>query len=317
VVGNVDLSLNVQSNLQFEDGPHGIQPVLNLRGYTLWVDSGGIAVNASNGSFIHGPGYLTSTQSVLDITVNVRTASDKGLNIESAIIDNGHRAVGLRVSGSRPGEGVVFLTGSQSNMFTGNVEVSGRDNYLALGKTNGAVAVRGDISVKDRAILNFTNSNQTLKTSAVFVSNASLSLYSGVAANTSNSLKKLTIDGKGVIAFDHLSVFKFKKYLYLDDLLVNQGGSLTVTGWLDSQDFLLVRKDSKGLADALRKMEFKGYDRNRIHLVDFNKEYWEISAAPEPSTYGAILGGLGLAVVATRPRQRKKDSDITLIGPRR
>jgi len=261
-------------------------------------------VNTSNGSFIHGLGYLTSNQSFLDIIINVRTASDKGLNIESAIIDNGPRKVGLRVSGDRPGEGVVFLTGSQSNTFTGNVEVSGRDNYLALGKTKGAVAVRENIFVRNGAVLNFANSNQTLRTSSVSVNDARVILYSGVAADTSNSLKQLTIDGSGVVAFDHTSVFKFKKYLYLDNLLVSQGGSLTVTGWLDGQDFLLVRKGSKGLADALKKMEFAGYDRNNIHLVDFNKDYWEISGAPEPATYGAILGAVGLGVVAWR-RQRR------------
>jgi len=120
-----------------------------------------------------------------------------------------------------------------------------------------------------------------------------------------------------VIAFDHLSVFKFKKYLYLDDLLVGQGGSLTVMGWLDGQDFLLVRKDSKGLDDALKKLEFEGYDRNRIHLVDFNKDYWEISAAPEPVTYGAILGGLGLLVVVGRCRWRKSHLVRPQTGPRR
>jgi len=199
---------------------------------------------------------------------------------------------------------VVFLTGNQSNTFTGNVEVSGKNNYLVLGKTNGAVAVRSDISVKNGAILNFTNSNQTLKTSSVLVSNSSLMLYSGVAANTSNSLKKLTVDGAGVISFDHLSVFKFKKYLYLDDLVVGKGGRVTVMGWLDGQDFLLVRKNSKGLTDAIKKLEFRGYDRSRIHLVNFNKDYWEISAAPEPATYGAILGVIGLGVGLWRGRRR-------------
>jgi len=142
-------------------------------------------------------------------------------------------------------------------------------------------------------------------------------LYSGVAADTSNTLNRLVVSNTGVIAFDHLSVFKFKKYLYLDDLLVSLGGSLTVMGWLNGQDFLLVRKDSQGLADALKSLKFQGYDRNNIHLVDFNKEYWEISAAPEPATYGAILGGLGLAVVVVRRRQRKRHSDTALLGPRR
>jgi len=306
VIGNVDLNADAVLNVIFENWTNGSQPVLNLRGYVMTVDSGGIAVNASNGSFIHGPGYLTTSQDFLDIKVNVRTASDKGLNIESVIVDNGNRRIGLRVSGNRPGEGVVFLTGSQSNRFTGNVEISGRDNYLALGKKNGAIAVRGDIFVKNGAVLNFTNSNQTLKTSSVFLNSSRVILYSGVAANTSNSLKKLTVEGNGVIAFDHTSVFKFKKYLYLDDLLIRRGGSLTVTGWLDGQDFLLVRKDSKGLAAALKKIDFQGYNRNNIHLVNFNKEYWEISAAPEPATYGVILGAIGLGVVGWRRQRRTK-----------
>jgi len=307
VVGNVDLDSNVKSKVRLEDGVNGIHPILNLKGHTLSVDSGGIVVGTSNGAFIHGPGYLTSTGGMLDISVNVRTASDKGLNIEASISDNGNERVGLRIMGNSNMEGVVFLTGKTSNSFTGNVHIHGKYKYLVLGKSNGAVAVKGDIYVRDGAVLNFANSNQTLKTSSVFLDNSSLILYSGVAADTRNRLKTLTVDGSGIIAFDNTSVFKFKKYLYLDDLLVVLGGSLTVTGWLNGQDFLLVRKSSQSLADELKKLNFQGYDRNNIHLVDFNKDYWEISAAPEPVTYGVILGGLGLAVAVSRRRKRRSD----------
>jgi len=52
-------------------------------------------------------------------------------------------------------------------------------------------------------------------------------------------------------------------------------------------------------------MEFAGYDRNNIHLEEFDAEYWSISATPEPATYGAILGAIGIGLVVWQKRKRR------------
>jgi len=77
-----------------------------------------------------------------------------------------------------------------------------------------------------------------------------------------------------------------------------------VSGWKDERDFLLVRKNSAHLSDALGRMKFEGYNPADIHLRDFSNDYWQISALPEPSTYGAMLGAVGLGLCCRSKRRR-------------
>jgi len=102
---------------------------------------------------------------------------------------------------------------------------------------------------------------------------------------------------------DRAPYLNSKYYIKLDDLIVAEGAHLTVVGWEEGRDFLLVRKSSQHLADALRKMEFNGYDRNNIHLEDYDSEYWSIEAAPEPAVCGAALGAAGLGLWRWRRRK--------------
>jgi len=169
---------------------------------------------------------------------------------------------------------------------------------------NGCIAVRSDILVKDEAIVRFSGSNQILKTSSITLKNHG-ELQSLFDNNISNAFQRLTIEDNGIVHFNHEegNSLNSSYYIKVDDLIINQGGHLKVRGWQEGRDFLLVRKTSTQLADALTKMEFAGYDRNNIHLEEFDTEYWSISAMPEPATYGAILGAAGLALVAWRRRK--------------
>jgi len=229
------------------------------------------------------------------------------ISINSVIADSSHK-IGLRVSGNDPGEGGVTLGGNQSNTFTGNVEVSGRRNHLNLDKGNRAIAVRGDILVKDRALIRFAQSNQTLGTSTITLKNYGvLQSLSVSGSDIKNKFKKLIIEDNGIVHFNHSEgkSERAKYYIYFDDLITNQGGHLKIQDWKEGRDFLLVRKSSANLNDSLTKMSFVGYDRNNIHLEDFDGEYWSVSATPEPTTYGAILGAVGLGLCAWRRKYRK------------
>jgi len=64
-----------------------------------------------------------------------------------------------------------------------------------------------------------------------------------------------------------------------------------------------VKKTSAHLTDALKGTAFNSYDPNNVHLEDFNSEYWSISATPEPATYGALLGTVGLGLWTWRKRR--------------
>jgi len=112
------------------------------------------------------------------------------------------------------------------------------------------------------------------------------------------------------VHFDKGTTAGASKHLYLDDLIIEDGSFLSITHWLNGEDFLLVRKDSKHLADSLKKIRFIGYDPNAIHLEEFNKEYWAISGAPEPATYGAIFGTLGLSLFIYRKQNKKRTEKV-------
>jgi len=91
--------------------------------------------------------------------------------------------------------------------------------------------------------------------------------------------------------------------LILDDLIIKDGAALNILGWKEGRDYLLVHKDSKHLQDALKKLSIDGWGKNQIYLKSYDKDYWSIEAAPEPSTYGAIFGTVGLGIVALRRRR--------------
>jgi len=273
----------------------------------MTIDSKGIEIAPdTRDTFLRG-GVLTSSETFLEI--RFKTQLGKTYNyahITSTISNSGHQ-VGLRVTGNEPQNSGLYLEGGQSNTFTGNVEVSGRQKHLVLKKTNGAIAVRGDILVKEKAILRFDGSGQLLKTSNITLkTHGNLQTLAGSGGNITNRFKNLIIEDNGIVSFNHSpeKALNSKYYIYLDDLIINTGGHLKVQGWQEGRDFLLVKKTGAHLTDALKRMAFIGYDRNNIHLEDFNSEYWSISSTPEPATYGAILGAVGIGLWRWKCKRR-------------
>jgi len=223
------------------------------------------------------------------------------IHIASVISDSSHK-VGLQVTGK---EGAVRLIGSHSNTFTGNVEVSKSRALLVLGKTSGAVAVRSNIIVKDQAMVRFENSDQLLKSSNVTLRKSGI-LQTSSDSDITNTFQNLIVEENGVVHFNHTegNSLNSKYYIYLDDLVIKENSRLKVEGWQEERDFLLVRKTSTNLADALTKISFSGYAPHNIHLKEFNSEYWSISATPEPATYGTIFGVAVLGLWSWRQRRR-------------
>jgi len=270
----------------------------------MTINSGGIEANQGmwNGS-IRG-GKLTSSEKFLKIKYSSKEYASFELKL--VISDSKHR-VGLRVTGDNSAPSGLYLLGNESNTFTGNVEVSGNKKHLVLRKTNGATAVKSDISVNNKAILRFEGSNQLLNAVNVKLKGHSvlqtLAIFGG---NITNTFKNLIVEDSGIVHFNHEegNSANSKYYIYIDDLIINGGGHLEVHNWHDGRDFLLVRKTSANLADALTKMNFAGYDPNNIHLEDFNRDYWQISALPEPATYAALLTAASVGLWGWRQNRR-------------
>jgi len=282
------------------------------------IDAGGIEVRNPVWSVITGAGQLTSNQRFLDIHLPVKTiqgngAPHYGLVISSVISDAPTHQVGLRVTGYRPHNAyaaVVYIQGSESNTFTGDVVVAGSSNYLALGKTNGAIAIRGNISVGQGkgGILRFDEGGQVSRNTTITLNSGTIYMSEGKQAVMETAFKSLIVEGRGAISFGSSGWHKAKRYIYLDELVIEGKGYLDVVEWAPERDYILVRKtmDKAALDAALAKIHFKGWAPGRTHLEDYNKDFWEISGLPEPAAYGAVLGAVGLACWQWRRRFKRR-----------
>jgi len=272
------------------------------------IDSAGIALHNPNWSIIQGSGTLSSNQPFLDIAIYTGTGNthQRGLRIDAPITNNEHQKVGLRLS-RRGGSGaaVVYLGGDKNNTFTGDVVISGGNNYLALRKEKGAIAVRGNVFVNGGAVLRLDESQQLAYSSNVTLKGGTL-YHSITKTDLTTHFHSLKVEGGSVLSFGSEGTHVNTRYVYLDELAIAANGHLLVNEWGAGRDFFLVKKtmNKKALDAMLGKIEFKGWLPGRTHLESFNKDYWAISGTPEPATYGAIIGTLGTGLVLWRKRKR-------------
>jgi len=167
------------------------------------------------------------------------------------------------------------------------------------------IAIQGNIYVRDRGHLTIDASNQINKRSILSLENSYFLFFNIWGRNfpIEQSLDRLAIKGSSVLSLSENGMF-FTSKLILNDLFINRNSSLEIWGWAEGWKFLLVRKDSEHLQDALSKIKFKGYREPKASVRDYNSDYWQIIPGfPEPSTYGAIFGGLGVLLTLSRNRR--------------
>jgi len=105
--------------------------------------------------------------------------------------------------------------------------------------------------------------------------------------------------------------------LWLDTLTFSGPDAiLFMRNWYEYEDYLLVRTNGFDLS-FLQNIRFEGYEDFPVVWRKYDDHYHQItpfgpmsSESPEPSTYGAILGAVGLGLVAWRRRRK------SLAGPR-
>jgi len=236
--------------------------------------------------------------------------------MNAVIQDHKDHKVGLVMTGShRLGEvGIISLNGGQENTFTGDVVVKGARNTLLLAKVSGVTSIQGNAYVNSGSRLGLGSSDQIKDTATVTLSGKSAMFsFTGNGRDASEKIHALVVEsGPGIFSFSHPSKTKdnASRMLILDDLIIKDGATLRITAWEAGRDHLLVRKGSKHLTDALKKISIDGWEKNQIYLKHYDKEYWSIEAAPEPATYGAILGALGSGLVLWRKKRRRAVSGI-------
>jgi len=297
-------------------------PNINLNGHLFTVGEEGIKASFSDYYPTLSSGVITSSASSLLIysqTSGTSYLTEDGhktfnsLVIDAVIANSASHKVGVTIKGNHPaGElGMVILRGSHANTFTGDVIVEGKRNRLYLNKDDGVTAIRGDIYVRNKAMLVLTSSNQIADSSRIVISGSKTNLmFTAGAKDVLEKISSLVVQGgRGVINFGHdvqRTPDYFKRTLLLEDLIIEGGASLRISKWQAGRDFLLVRKNSPHLADALKKISIDGWAQNQVYLKNYNRDYWSIEAAPEAAGYGAVLGALGLGLAVWRQQRNQR-----------
>jgi len=84
--------------------------------------------------------------------------------------------------------------------------------------------------------------------------------------------------------------------------------------WFEYEDRLLMKKGGGFNPDYLQNIRFEGYENFPVIMRKYDWQYWEITPfgtdntlgfLPEPSTYGAILGTIGIALWSWRRKRRR------------
>jgi autotransporter-associated beta strand protein len=274
---------------------------------TLTIDTGGIL----------STGATASTISVS--TLNVGGTGDRelfthvyggGLTISSSIQDNGN-TTGLVKSGN----GTLTLSGTTANTNTGATYVN--DGTLVLAKSAGTTALAGNITVGDGRgtdVLQINANEQiadianvTLRGNNYGNGETKLS-FGGTTSGITETFASLTIEGAAVVDFAGGTVCS-PNYLYLSALNIPSDGTLLIRNWIEFTDFILI-DSSINIESLLPRIQFEGYPDQAFVSV-YDSGWNQIRPVPEPSTYGLMMLGGGLAFYGFRRWRQNRSNKIS------
>ena len=111
----------------------------------------------------------------------------------------------------------------------------------------------------------------------------------------------LHITGNTILDFGNSAA----SILSATNLVIDTGVTLTINNWINAVDYFYVQNDPGGSAGniPLNQITFTGgtYTNNDTKWLSYDKQ---ITPAPEPATYGAILAGCATVLLAWRRRRR-------------
>jgi len=125
-------------------------------------------------------------------------------------------------------------------------------------------------------------------------------------AGTKQRLANLRIEGRGTIDWRGGEV-GLANILWIDSLSFSSTSDrLFIRNWYEYEDLFLVKREGFQ-SSLLNQIIFEGYQDYFPTWKDYDKDYYQIypfGIFPEPSTYGAILGVVGLGLVVWRKRKK-------------
>jgi len=282
---------------------------INLGGYTLAIDSGGLL---SIGSHVRLSGAGTITVSVPNRPLYTHVYGNTLTLEDEASLKGGIDLV-------KTGAGSLELD-SDAIHELGAVTI----HQGAIRLLKGSLSVSSDIVVgdgtgQDLFELAAQSDNRIIQTGGSFPSMTLHGNPHGPASDEAilrfngasrQGLTALTILDRGTLDFFGGTKAQ-PNILYLDQLFFNDTNArLIIRNWNDQADFLLVKKiwGNVNVPPILSQIHFEGYGPAKWHWHDLNGygDYWQITPLPEPATYGAISGAVGLGLLRWRKRTQRK-----------
>jgi len=134
-------------------------------------------------------------------------------------------------------------------------------------------------------------------------SNAAVLRFGG---STEQQFHEFKVEGRGIIDFVNGTAGAPNR-LVIEEFFLADDATLFIHNWEDQADLLLVRYTPSNIArinaDFLARIKFEGYTDPAV-WVPWSGDLWEIRPMPEPSTYGAIFGIVGLGLWGWKKRKR-------------
>ncbi len=230
---------------------------------------------------------ITSTNNTNTFDIADAASVTSEVNIDYVVVGGGQSLV-------KSGGGVLTLGGTQANTYDGLTMVTG--GTLVLNKTAGVNAIAGNIEVGTGGTLLISASNQVADTSAVTLSGGTIKRGSGVTETFGDlNLTAASFIDYGSGAADTLTF-----------------GTYSPTFKLSVNNFLLgnVLRFTTDLSGSINNASLFAFDNGFVS--DWNTTtpgFFTITAIPEPTTYAAAAGLLGLMLYSPlRRRLRKKRS---------
>jgi fibronectin-binding autotransporter adhesin len=298
---------------------------LTLSGTTTSTFTGGFNANdgtvvlnktaglnaTGNGNVTVGDGVGAANSAVVQLNQSEQISNSAAVTINSdGKLDlNGQTETIGSLAGSGTltiGSGALIVGGSSSTTFSGAISGTGSLTKQGTGTLtiSSNISFGGNVNV-NAGKLEFTGNMPSIAGTLTLGAGSTL-LLNLTGANATLSVGTIHITGNTVIDFGSAS----NSILSATTFIIDSGVTLvSITNWTNTFDYFYAQSwtgatlGTVGAGAPETQVTFSGYSSSQTAWLSYDRQ---ITPAPEPSTYGFMLTGAGLALIGYRRRISSK-----------